>query len=237
MRSMASTPARDDQASRLLFEREVACCRPQLYPVAVQMTGNPCDAEDLVQETLTHAYTGLHGFTPGSNARAWLHRIMANEFVNTYRKRQREPVYVLSPELESPHPVPPFKTMRDARAHAPSAEDEVLQQFAHSECRRALDGLPDHFKATIYLADIEGYSYDDVAELTGVPVGTVTSRLHRARNRLREQLAGYQPAESNGISGRSRRVRPISRCDSRSSVAKCHATSSASPVNAAHMAA
>jgi len=201
------------------------------------MTGNPCDAEDLVQETLAHAYTGLHGFTPGSNARAWLQRIMTNAFVNTYRKSQREPVCVLSPEPESPHPVPPFQTMRGPCAHAPSAEDEVLQQFAHSECRSALDALPDCFKATIYLADIEGYSYEDVAELTGVPVGTVTSRLHRARNRLREQLAAYPPAKGNGISGNYRRVRPVPRCDSRSSVANGHATSSASPVNAPHMAA
>jgi RNA polymerase sigma-70 factor, ECF subfamily len=196
MRTGASAPANHDEASDL-FEREVACCRPQLYPVAVHMTGNPNDAEDLVQETLTRAYTGLHGFTPGSNAKAWLHRIMANAFVSTYRKRQREPVHVLSPELESAHPVSPFLRMREGPACAPSAEDEVLQQFAHSEFRRALDALPECFKATIYLADIEGYSYYDIAELIGVPVGTVTSRLYRARNRLRRQLAAHIPADRN----------------------------------------
>jgi len=189
MRTGASAPAKQDQASQLLFEREVASCRPQLYPVAMHMTGNPADAEDLVQETLTRAYTGLHGFRPGSNARAWLYRIMANEFVTGYRRRRREPIQVLSPEIESAHPVSPFLAMRGGPAYAPSAEDEVLRQFAHSEFRRALDALPDCFKATIYLVDIEGYSHEDVARIIGVPVGTVMSRLHRARNRLRKQLA------------------------------------------------
>lgn len=192
MRTRASEAATHHQASDLLFEREVACYRPQLYPVALHMTGNPNDAEDLVQETLTRAYTGLRGFTPGSNARAWLHRIMANAFVNGCRKRRREPLHVLSPELETAHPVTAFGAMAAGlRARAPSAEDEVLRQFAHSEVRDALDALPECFKATIYLADVEGYSCYDVAEIIGVPVGTVTSRLHRARNRLRKQLSAH----------------------------------------------
>ena len=159
--------------------------------------GNPSDAEDLVQETLTRAYAGLRGFTPGSNAGAWLHRIMANAFVNACRKRHREPAHVLSSELETAHRPPP-RSARSAAAlaHTPSAEDEVLRQFAHSEFRQALDGLPDCFKATIYLADIEGYSYYDVAEIIGVPIGTVMSRLHRARNRLREQLSAHVPAQA-----------------------------------------
>jgi RNA polymerase sigma-70 factor, ECF subfamily len=190
MRTGASAPANHDQASDLLFEREVACCRSQLYPAALHLTGNPNDAEDLVQETLTRAYTGLRGFTPGSNARAWLHRIMANAFVNGCRGRRREPLHVLSPEIETAIPATPFGSMaRVPRARAPSAEDEVLRRFAHSEVREALDALPECFKATVYLADVEGYSYDDVAEIIGVPVGTVTSRLHRARNRLRKQLS------------------------------------------------
>ena len=197
MRTGANAAANHDQSGNLLFDREVACCRPQLYPIAVQMTGNPSDAEDLVQETLTRAYTGLQSYTPGSNARAWLRRIMTNAFVNTCRKRRREPVHVLSAELESAYPMTSFRAMRQGPPHAPSAEDEVLRQFAHSDLRHALETLPECFKATIYLADIEGYSHDDVAEMIGVPVGTVTSRLHRARNRLREQLVAPLPAGSN----------------------------------------
>jgi RNA polymerase sigma-70 factor, ECF subfamily len=175
--------------AHLLFEREVECCRRQLYPAALKMTGNRSDAEDLVQETLTRAYAGLGGFTPGSNARAWLHRIMANTFANSCRKKHREPVHVLSAELELGQPGCAVPGIGGAMAHTPSAEDEVLGQFAYSHCRQALDELPECFKAAIYLADVEGYSYDDVAEMIGVPIGTVTSRLHRARNRLRERLA------------------------------------------------
>lgn len=190
MRTGASAHANHDQASDLLFEREVACCRSQLYPMALHMTGNPSDAEDLIQETLTRAYSGLRGFTPGSNAKAWLHRIMGNAFVNGCRKRRREPLHVLSAELETVPLATAFGAPADgSRAGTPSAEDEVLRRFAHSEVREALDSLPECFKATIYLADVEGYSYDDVAEMIGVPVGTVTSRLHRARTRLRKQLS------------------------------------------------
>jgi RNA polymerase sigma-70 factor (ECF subfamily) len=182
--------------AHLVFERELECCRRQLYPAALHLTGNVSDAEDLVQETLTRAYAGLRGFEPGSNARAWLRRIMANAFANSCRKRHHEPAQVLSPGLEAAHPAATIRAIGSTLAHSPSAEDEVLRQFAHSELRQALDGLPDCFKATIYLADVEGYSYYDVAEMIGVPVGTVMSRLHRARNRLRRQLGTEVSAHS-----------------------------------------
>jgi RNA polymerase sigma-70 factor (ECF subfamily) len=181
--------ANERRADHSLFEREVECCRRQLYPAALRMTGNPSDAEDLVQETMIRAYSGLHGYTPGSNARAWLYRIMANAFAIACRKRRREPVSVASSDLEAAHPSAGFRAVGGALAQAPSAEDEVLRRFTHSEVRAALEALPDCFKATIYLADVEGYSYYDVAEMVGVPVGTVMSRLHRARNRLRRHLS------------------------------------------------
>jgi RNA polymerase sigma-70 factor, ECF subfamily len=196
MRTAAYVPEDHLAADHLLFEREVACCRRQLYPAALKMTGNPIDAEDLLQETLTRAYAGLRNFTPGSNARAWLYRIMANAFVNACRKRHREPVHVLSPELEVAHLVTAIPGMGGTAPNTPSAEDEVLRQFAHSEFRQALDDLPDCFKATIYLADVEGYSYNDVAEMIGVPIGTVMSRLHRGRNRLRKQLSAQVPPQA-----------------------------------------
>lgn len=184
-------------ADHLLFEREVACCRQQLFPAALKMTGSPNDAEDLLQETLTRAYAGLKNFTPGTNAKAWLYRIMANAFVNTCRKRHREPVHLLSPELEVSHAVTAVSAISGWSPNTRSAEDEVLGQFAHSHYRKALDELPECFKATVYLADVEGYSYNDVAEIIGVPIGTVMSRLHRARARLRKQLGAHvlpQPA-------------------------------------------
>jgi RNA polymerase sigma-70 factor, ECF subfamily len=198
MRTGACAPANQLDASHVLFEREVACCRRQLYPAALRMTGNPSDAEDLLQETLTRAYTGLHGYTPGTNARAWLHRIMANAFLNACRKRHREPALVACPEFESGHQLATIRTVGGALAHAPSAEDEVLRRFAHSEFREAIEALPDCFKATVYLADVEGYSSDDIAEMIGVPIGTVMSRLHRARIRLREHLAGPRTSQRAG---------------------------------------
>jgi RNA polymerase sigma-70 factor, ECF subfamily len=190
MRTAACVHEDDQSADHLLFEREVVCCQRPLYSAALKMTGNPNDAEDLLQETLTRAYVGLHGYTPGSNARAWLYRIMANAFVNTCRQRRHEPLPVVSSELEAPHSVTAMCGMSGGATKTRSAEDEVLGNFAHSEYRQALAELPECFQATIYLADVEGYSYRDVAEMVGVPIGTVMSRLHRARSRLRERLAG-----------------------------------------------
>jgi len=163
-----------------LFERELGPCRRQLYPTALRMTGNSSDAEDLVQDTMTRAYAGLAGYTPGTNGRAWLFRIMANAFINTWRHRQHEPGEVLSPDVDVDVDVA-------ARA-APSAEDEVLNRFSQSEVRAVLAELPVCFRAAIYLVDGEGYSYRDAAEMIGVPIGTVMSRLHRARTRVRQQL-------------------------------------------------
>ena len=187
--------AYDDQlsADHLLFEREVACCQRQLYMAAVKMTGNPSDAEDLLQETLTRAYTGLAGYRPGSNAKAWLYRIMANAFVNTCRQRRHEPVPILNCDLETPHSAAAIRGVRGGAVNTPSAEDQVLGNFVHSEFRQALAELPECFQATIYLADVEGYSYRDVAEIVGVPIGTVMSRLHRGRRRLRRRLGVHIP--------------------------------------------
>jgi RNA polymerase sigma-70 factor (ECF subfamily) len=191
MRTAACAHENHLTPSHQLFEHEVAGFRPQLHRSALKMTGNPADAEDLVQETMIRAYAGLSRYTPGTNARAWLYRIMANEFVNGCRKRQREPRHVLSPGPDVLQAAPGCRALSGLVPSAPSAEDEVLAQFAHSECRAALDGLPECFKATIYLADVQGYSYRDVADMIGVPLGTVMSRLSRARSKVREQLAAH----------------------------------------------
>jgi RNA polymerase sigma-70 factor, ECF subfamily len=178
-----SAHASDDH---LVYEKELAGHRRDLYPAALRMTRNPSDAEDLVQESMTRAYAGIRHFTPGTNSRAWLFRILSNTFVSGYRKRQREPVHVLSAEFDSLSAADagPSRT-------APSAEDAVLSQFAHSDVRDALGELPECFRATVYLADVEGYPYRDVAEMLGVPIGTVMSRLHRARGMLRKRLSAY----------------------------------------------
>jgi RNA polymerase sigma-70 factor, ECF subfamily len=185
-------------AAAVLFERELGPCRRQLYPTALRMTGNSSDAEDLIQDTMTRAYAGLAGFKPGTNGRAWLFRIMTNAFINMRRRRQHEPVEALSQYIEvlapSAAPLPPAIAARSV----PSAEDEALSKFSESEVLAALAELPSGFGLAIYLVDAEGYSYRDAAEMMGVPIGTVMSRLHRARKRLRQQLSsGRQPCHSN----------------------------------------
>jgi len=176
---------------REYFANEVATWGGQLYPAALRMTRNPSDAEDLVQETMTRAYAGLRNFTPGTNVRAWLYRILTNTFINSCRKRGREPAQTLRAEFEQ------LLDARDGIAQpARSAESEALDRVADSEVMQALMELPEGFRAAIYLADVEGYPYRDVAEMLEIPIGTVMSRLHRGRGKLRKRLAAYAPAHA-----------------------------------------
>jgi RNA polymerase sigma-70 factor, ECF subfamily len=168
---------------RARFEQQVLPYLGQLYPAALQMTRNTSDAEDLVQETMAKAYTAFHQFTPGTNLRAWLHRILATTFINSYRKKKREPAIAASHDRDDA-----FAPM------VPSAETEALDRLVDSEVLRALRDLPADFRTAIYLADIEGYPYREVARIMGTPIGTVMSRLHRGREKLRAKLAGYGPA-------------------------------------------
>jgi|HubBroStandDraft_1064217.scaffolds.fasta_scaffold11957_3 RNA polymerase sigma-70 factor (ECF subfamily) len=171
------------------FDRQIRPYLDQLYPTALRMTRNPADAEDLVQETLTKAYTAYHQFTPGTNLRAWLHRILANTFINSYRKTKREPA--ISPGAD-PHQ--DWQLGRDPlTGPARSAEAEALDKITDSAVLAALRELPDDFKTTIWLADVEGYPYREVAAMMGTPIGTVMSRLHRGRSKLRQQLVARAP--------------------------------------------
>jgi len=176
------------------FDQEIRPYLDQLYPAALRMTRNPADAEDLVQETLTKAYTAYHQFTPGTNLRAWLYRILANTFINNYRKTKREPA--ISPGAD-PHQ--DWQLGKDPLAGpARSAEAEALDKMTDSAVLTALRELPDDFKTTIWLADVEGYPYREVAAMMGTPIGTVMSRLHRGRGKLRQQLATRAPRVTAG---------------------------------------
>jgi RNA polymerase sigma-70 factor, ECF subfamily len=169
------------------FEQQVRPYLSQLYPAALRMTRNPADAEDLVQDTLARAYTAFGQFTPGTNLRAWLHRILANTFINTYRKRKREPA--IAPGAD---PASDWNSGIDPLAPAArSAETEALDKMTDSAILSALRELPQEFRTTIWLADVEGYPYREVAALMGTPLGTVMSRLHRARGKLRHSLAAH----------------------------------------------
>jgi RNA polymerase sigma-70 factor, ECF subfamily len=183
------TPTRHSPDRHRRFEKDVIPYLSQLYPAALRMTRNRADAEDLVQETAAKAFSAFHQFTPGTNLRAWLHRILANTFINTYRKRRRDPGLALAAGY--PDGWQPEAAGQVAMAR--SAESEALERLADSEVLTALRELPAEFRTAIYLADIEGYPYREVARLMGTPIGTVMSRLHRGRGRLRARLAGHAP--------------------------------------------
>jgi RNA polymerase sigma-70 factor, ECF subfamily len=161
------------------FADQVLPYARQLHSQALRLTGNPADAEDLVQETYAKAYAGFGTFTQGTNLRAWLCRIETNAFFNEYRARRRRPE-VLMDELEK---------VGHERVSASSAEDIALSRVPHQGLADALKRLPSQLAATVYLADAQGYKYAEIAEITEVPLGTVMSRLHRARRRLRDLLA------------------------------------------------
>jgi RNA polymerase sigma-70 factor, ECF subfamily len=171
------------------FERDVIPYMRQLYPTALRITHNPSDAEDLVQETMAKAYRAFHQFTPGTNLRAWLHRIMANTGTSGFRKRQREPQTLYGDIQDAPVQDGPAGDLL-----ARSAEAEALDRMPDSDVMQALRELPEEFRTAVYLADVEGFSYHEIAERLGVPLGTVTSRLHRGRLRMRRKLTGLAAA-------------------------------------------
>ena len=181
----------------------------QLYGAARRMTRNDAAAEDLVQETYLRAYKGFDRFAEGTNLRAWLFRILTNLFINEYRRRQRRPDEVDLGDTESLYLYRGLGGADSARLSR-SAEGELLDGLTSAEVRDAIESLPDSYRVAVLLADMEGFAYKEIAEILDVPIGTVMSRLHRGRKRLRQTLQTYGQARGlvDGDEGRPANAEP-----------------------------
>lgn len=182
------------QDPRAQFEEQALPFMDQLYAAAMRMTRNPADAADLVQETFVKAFASWKTFTQGTNLKAWLYRILTNTYINTYRKKQREPYQGTIDDLEDWQLGGAESTTASSTR---SAEAEAIDHMPASVVKDALQSIPEDFRLAVYLADVEGFAYQEIADIMKTPIGTVMSRLHRGRRMLRELLADY--ARERGI--------------------------------------
>jgi len=189
--------APDDEQLRALFEEQALPFIDQLYAAGMRMTRNPSDAQDLVQETYVKAFSAFRQFQQGTNLKAWLYRILTNTFINSYRKKQRDPYKNTIDDLEDWQLGEAVSTTSASRVSR-SAEAEAIDHLPDSTVKDALQSIPEDFRLAVYLAHVEGFSYQEIADIMKTPVGTVMSRLHRGRRLLRDRLTGY--AEERGIS-------------------------------------
>jgi len=183
-------------ADQARFAEQATPFIDQLYAAAVRMTRNPADAEDLVQETFVRAYRGFGSFQDGTNLRAWLYRILTNTFINSYRAAQRRPE---QSELDDVEELYLYRRIGglEAASLGRSAEDELMDLFTDTQVQDAVDALPEQFRLAVLLADVDGFSYKEIAEILDVPIGTVMSRLHRGRKALQKSL--YRFAVERGV--------------------------------------
>ncbi len=172
-----------DAAKRASFEREALVHLDSLYRMALRLTRNAAEADDLVQETMLKAYRAWDQFEKGTNAKGWLLTILRHAFINEYRRRSRHPETV---DLDAIEPFSVFAELQDD-----DPQGTFFDRIVDDEVLRAIDGLPEQFRETVVLSDVEGLSYEEIARVLSVPVGTVKSRLFRARHLLQQKLYDY----------------------------------------------
>ncbi len=185
-------------ADQATFADEAMEYAPQLFSAALRMTRNHADAEDLVQETYLKGFRSFHTFTEGTNLRAWLFRILTNTYINRYRAKQRRPDETDLADVEDLYLYRRLGTLADG-ALGRSAEESLMEMLPDDEVKAALENLPDIFRLPVVLADVEGFSYKEIAEMLDIPIGTVMSRLHRGRKALQRKL--WNVAEARGLTG------------------------------------
>lgn len=183
-------------ADRQEFAEQAMQYAPQLYSAALRMTRNRADAEDLVQEAYLRGFRSFHTFSEGTNLRAWLFRILTNAYINSYRAKQRRPDETDLADVEELYLYRRLGSFETAAASL-SAEEQFLDLFTDDEVKAALEGLPENFRLPVLLADVDGFSYKEIAEMLDIPIGTVMSRLHRGRKAMQRAL--YEFAEERGI--------------------------------------
>jgi RNA polymerase sigma-70 factor (ECF subfamily) len=197
-----------DQAElRVLFEDQALPFIDQLYGAAMRMTRNPADAQDLVQETFVKAFGAFRSFQQGTNLKAWLYRILTNTYINSYRKKQRDPYKASTDDLEE-WQLGEAQSTTSASRTSRSAEAEAIDHLPDSTVKDALQSISEDFRLAVYLADVEGFSYQEIADIMHTPVGTVMSRLHRGRRLLRERLTEYAQERGIAMGAVSRRTAP-----------------------------
>jgi RNA polymerase sigma-70 factor (ECF subfamily) len=183
-------------ADQATFADEAMEYMAPLYSAALRMTRNPADAEDLVQETYLKAYRGFGGYTEGTNLKAWLYRILTNTYINSYRAKKRRPDETTLDEAEDLYLYRRLGGLEAVTAGR-SAEDELMDYFTDQEVKDAIEALPEQFRMAVLLADVEGFSYKEIAEIMDIPIGTVMSRLHRGRKALQKRL--FEFASQRGL--------------------------------------
>ncbi len=197
-------------ADQATFAAQAMPLMDSLYSGALRMTRNPADADDLVQETYLRAYRGFGGFTEGTNLKAWMFRILTNTYINTYRAKQRRPD---ESDLDEVEDLYLYKRLGglEAASLGRSAEDELMDTFSEAEVKASVEALPENFRMAVLLADVEGFSYKEIAEILDIPIGTVMSRLHRGRKALQKELFEY--AVTHGLADRVVDPEPVPATD------------------------